>query len=169
MKPLNIIFLLLVVVAVVLGYFLFQSINVAPSPTSVPTANNQPGQAPTATSTPLPAQNPSEVSSLGIAVLEQNASNTRGGASLIENGEQTIVTLTMQTDSDLAMPAHIHKGTCPNPGEVVYPLEPVVNGTSTTTIDATIEELVASPMAVNVHKSADEANVYVACGDIVIP
>lgn len=169
MKPLNIVFLLLVIVAGVLGYFLFKSVSVQPSTTALSNANPAPTQSTQATQAPVAKISPSEVSSLGIAVLEQNASNTRGGASLIENGEQTTVTLTMQTDSDVAMPAHIHKGTCPNPGEVVYPLEPVVNGTSTTTIDATIEELVASPMAVNVHKSADEANVYVACGDIVIP
>lgn len=168
MKPLNIVFLLLVIVAGVLGYFLFKSINIAPIATPAPSGIRADSQTQDS-STPLPNQNPSEIFSLGIPLLEQNNSDQMGGVSLVEDEGKVTVTINIESDSTVPQPAHIHKGSCSNPGEVVYPLEPVFNGTSTTTIDATIEDLVASPMAVNVHKSSDEANVYVACGDIVIP
>ena len=69
--------------------------------------------------------------------------------------------------SSEAQPAHIHKGTCdnldPNPA---FPLENVVDGKSETDVDVSLDDLALSSYAVNVHKSQDEADVYVACGDI---
>ena len=50
--------------------------------------------------------------------------------------------------------------------EPAYALENVVDGKSTTEVNVAIEDLVGQGFAVNVHKSADEAQVYVACGDI---
>jgi hypothetical protein len=41
-----------------------------------------------------------------------------------------------------------------------------VDGKSTTEVNVAIEDLVDKGFAINVHKSADEAQVYVACGDI---
>ena len=76
----------------------------------------------------------------------------------------------------LAHPAHIHAGTCaeldPNP---TYPLNDVTQvadsevATSTTTIDATLDELLASPFAINAHESAENIETYIACGDIAGP
>jgi uncharacterized cupredoxin-like copper-binding protein len=87
-------------------------------------------------------------------------------------------------------PAHIHKGTCanldPNP---VYPLNDVVPapgtagtpeanpaavgaptalpvGTSVTTLDVKLTDLLASPYAINVNQSAKAIEDYIACGDI---
>jgi len=62
--------------------------------------------------------------------------------------------------------AHIHAGSCPNVAEVVYPLINVVNGTSTTVVNATLASLRTGNFAINVHKSGDEIGVYVACGAI---
>ena len=86
-------------------------------------------------------------------------------------------------------PAHIHEGTCddldPNPA---YPLNDVsdefladdeatvgdevggeptqeVEG-STTTVEVSLDDLVGEDYAINVHKSAEEADVYIACGNI---
>ncbi len=42
----------------------------------------------------------------------------------------------------------------------------MVDGTSTTEVPASIQTLTAGKLAINVHKSADEAKVYVACGNI---
>jgi hypothetical protein len=70
--------------------------------------------------------------------------------------------------SGLAQPAHIHKGTCakldPKPE---YPLTSVMNGMSMTVVPGTtVAKLMATPNAINVHKSAKELKVYVSCGDI---
>ena len=88
----------------------------------------------------------------------------------------------------VAMPAHIHNGTCanldPNPlyplADLVFPEEasamasPVAAGAttaipsahSTTIVMATLADILSSEHAINVHKSMEEVSVYVACGDI---
>lgn len=66
-----------------------------------------------------------------------------------------------------AHPAHIHLGSCANIGAVKYPLASTVNGESKTEINASFADLKAQlPLAINVHKSAEEMGVYVACTDI---
>jgi hypothetical protein len=65
------------------------------------------------------------------------------------------------------MPAHIHPGTCddltPQPK---FPLENVKAGQSVTVVPATIDELFAGGLAVNIHKSNDDLRTYTACVDI---
>lgn len=69
-----------------------------------------------------------------------------------------------------AYPAHIHVGSCPTPGAVKYPLNPVVNGKSKTLIDVSVGDLVKGlPLAVNLHKSATELATSVACGNLEAP
>jgi hypothetical protein len=86
-------------------------------------------------------------------------------------------------------PAHIHSGTCDTLGDVVYPLNdltaPGMTGTpiagmdstpmagagevvaqSTTTVDAPLDDILADDHAINVHLSAEQIDVYIACGDI---
>jgi hypothetical protein len=84
-------------------------------------------------------------------------------------------------------PAHIHEGTCDtlNPAPA-YPLEdvrlpedglttPAPMGrmaqrheveTSSTVIPVRLDDLLAAPHAINVHQSAQQIDVYVACGEI---
>lgn len=85
-----------------------------------------------------------------------------------------------QDSAEAPHPAHIHSGTCAELGDVVAPLGDVAapegehSGsdaafpleTSETVVDIPLEELLDGNHAVNVHKSADEINVYIACGDI---
>jgi plastocyanin len=67
-------------------------------------------------------------------------------------------------------PAHIHLATCTKIGGVKYPLTNIENGSSVTTLAVSIDDLLKDlPLAVNVHKSATAATVYVACGDIPAP
>lgn len=102
-----------------------------------------------------------------VALSTENNSGQDGIAILSEEAGKTKVTLTLSNSpGDVAQPAHIHDGQCPGVGAVKYPLNNVVNGQSETTIDATIAQLKQVPLAVNVHKSADEAKTYVACGNI---
>ena len=93
-------------------------------------------------------------------------------------------------------PAHIHNGTCDDLGDVVYPLENITDmmgmaspeastpmtmpmGTamagdssqdevaiSTSTIDVSLDDLLADDHAVNVHMSPEQSDVHIACGDI---
>lgn len=112
-----------------------------------------------------------------------------------------------------AHPAHIHVGVCPEPGEVVFPLNDVVpadgdagmndmgtpgaldssmvgtpdamdsTGTdtvmigtpvadsvtgmeSTTTVEASLDDILGAEHAINLHLSAEQLDVYIACGDI---
>ena len=113
--------------------------------------------------------------SITIPLNEQNGSGQSGSATLTDNNGQLTVVLNLSNGSSVAQPAHIHKGSCanldPNP---LIPLTSVVNGASTTNIDLTanasvksLSDLMSGQYAINVHKSAAEAKVYVACGDIM--
>jgi hypothetical protein len=87
-------------------------------------------------------------------------------------------------------PAHIHTGTCESIGGVVFPLNDVMSGDSagtpmatpslemastpavgaslqsTTTVDVALDDILAGEHAINVHQSAENIEVYVACGDV---
>jgi plastocyanin len=79
-------------------------------------------------------------------------------------------------------PAHIHSGTCQTLGDVAAPLSDVAAPkaattpigaasarpveTSTTRVDMPLQAIIDGGHAINVHKSADEIGVYIACGDI---
>jgi plastocyanin len=79
-----------------------------------------------------------------------------------------------------AHPAHIHSGTCEELGDVVASLTDVAApdgeatgaasalplATSQTRVEMPLQAIIDGGHAVNVHKSADEINVYVACGAI---
>lgn len=84
-------------------------------------------------------------------------------------------------------PAHIHEGTCDslNPAPA-YPLADVAlpeDGvgtpapmgrmaerheveTSSTVVPVALEDLLASPHAINIHQSAEQIDTYIACGEI---
>lgn len=86
-------------------------------------------------------------------------------------------------------PAHIHAGSCPEPGDVVAALSDVsfdmnVDGAasagaspvgqdsaipveaSITTVPLALADIVAGKHAINVHASAEDLGTYIACGDI---
>jgi hypothetical protein len=63
-------------------------------------------------------------------------------------------------------PAHIHVGGCKNPGAVKFPLTNVVHGYSVTILNMPISEATVAGMSVNIHKSTQQLNIYVACGNI---
>ncbi len=120
------------------------------------------------TTTPTQASGSSMMSGVKVTLSEQNSSPESGTATLTDKDGKVLVTLEVNgTPTGIEQPAHIHVGACPNPGAVKYPLSPVLNGKSETTLNVTMEQLMKElPLAVNVHKSQQEAKVYVACGDI---
>lgn len=113
-------------------------------------------------------------------------------AALLAGFAAGLVAATAQEATPVAVggyPAHIHIGPCDNLGDVVYPLNAVggaapsgtpgatpvslsdreaaaVIARSRTEVDASLDVLLDGEFAVNVHKSAAEMDVYVACGEI---
>jgi hypothetical protein len=102
-----------------------------------------------------------------VALRALNASGVSGTVTLTEAGSETRVTVEVDPAGNLDMPAHIHPGTCddlvPQPK---FPLENVRNGRSTTLVPATIAELEAGSLAVNVHKSNTDMGTYTACVEL---
>ena len=102
-----------------------------------------------------------------VELAAQNDSGESGTATLTADGGSTRVVIDLQNAPSEPQPAHIHAGGCadldPNPA---YGLANVVDGRSETTVDVPLAKLQDKAYAVNVHKSASEAQVYVACGDI---
>lgn len=101
----------------------------------------------------------------------QNNSGVSGTATIEDEDGKIKVTLkTKSSVLDLltpAQPAHIHLGSCANIGGIKYPLNSVVNGKSETMINASLAQLKAElPLAINVHKSAEESNIYITCADL---
>lgn len=97
-----------------------------------------------------------------------NGSGVTGTVTLTEVGDgRTQVDVKVEPNGNLDMPAHIHPGSCaaliPQPK---YPLENVIDGTSTTVVRATLAELTAGGLAVNVHKSNEDLRTYTACADL---
>ena len=109
-----------------------------------------------------------EFGDVAVPLVAQNDSGQDGEATLSEvDSETTRVVLEVENPPVDPQPAHIHRGSCENlDPQPAYGLENVVDGKSTTEVNVAIEDLVDKGFAVNVHKSADEAQVYVACGDI---
>jgi hypothetical protein len=105
---------------------------------------------------------------LTVPLQAQNGSGETGTATLRQSGPNVVVTIALHGEDTAAQPAHIHDGTCakldPKPA---YPLTPIANGSSQTTIKGvTIAKLTSEPYAINVHQSASQLKKYVACGDV---
>ena len=109
--------------------------------------------------------------SIEVTLAEQNASGQSGTAMLTPNDDGTFdVQIELSQGADEPQPAHIHEGSCPDVGDVVAPLNDVVDGMSTSeAVEISLEDLTSADSpgyAINVHKSAAEIDEYVACGDI---
>jgi hypothetical protein len=103
-----------------------------------------------------------------IQLETMNQSGVSGSVTLVEVGErQTRVDIQVEPAGNPDMPAHIHPGTCvdlvPQPK---YPLRNVVDGASSTVVPASLAELLAGDLAVNVHRSNEDMRTYTACADL---
>lgn len=102
-----------------------------------------------------------------VSLAEMNDSGITGTATLTDADGMTAVVVTLQNAGSGPQPIHIHPGTCadldPAPQ---YPLTSVEGGASETTVEASLSSLQDGTFAINVHKSVEEAEIYVACGDI---
>ena len=103
-----------------------------------------------------------------ITLYEENDSGQQGTATLEDVFGKTRVTLTITNPpADITQPAHIHMDECNSIGSVEYPLTDLLNGQSVTILDTPLDQIRSeAPLSINVHKSNDEAGIYVACGEI---
>jgi hypothetical protein len=106
--------------------------------------------------------------STAVQLQTLNASGVTGTVMLVDLGDgRTQVDIRVQPGDNPDMPAHIHPGSCttliPQPQ---HPLENVVNGASTTIVRASVAELTAGGLAVNLHKSNEDLRTYTACADL---
>ena len=79
-------------------------------------------------------------------------------------GDKTVVVIDVANGTKDPQPAHFHLGTCDkyNPHHE-FNLTGVVDGKSTTTLDATIDKLTGGDMVINVHKSAVDVATIASC------
>jgi hypothetical protein len=109
---------------------------------------------------------PPDAPTLSLTFNELNDSGVSGVATLYGSGEQTIVEIRVE-DAGVNHPAHIHKGACddldPYPA---FPLENVVDGRSTSLVDASLEELLTGGYAIDLHMSVNELGTLVVCTPI---
>jgi Cu/Zn superoxide dismutase len=105
--------------------------------------------------------------SVTVQMASQNSSGISGVATMTESGGKVNVNVRATGAGTGPQPLHIHEGSCsqlnPTPQ---FTLSPVTNGSSTTDVDTTLQQLSATPHAIHMHKSAEELSVYVACADI---
>ncbi len=99
--------------------------------------------------------------------LQGTDSGVTGTVEFIATGRNTAVKISVDPAGNLDMPAHIHPGTCekttPQPR---FPLESVKDGTSSTVVPATIDELFTGGLALNTHRSNDDMKTSTACVDL---
>ena len=101
-----------------------------------------------------------------IALDEQTQSGESGWATLITNGSQTDVALSVGPGTIVTELAHIHDGQCGiNLGGVALALTSLAGGASVTTVDATLASLRTGAFTINLHQK-DNAGRYTACGNI---
>ena len=107
-----------------------------------------------------------------VEVRSDGDSGIAGTATLTElGGGRMAVELRLAGAGATPRPAHFHLGSCDalDIQAPSIPLQPAVNGASTSQVEATFQQLLSRAYAIHVHRSAEELGVYVACGDIALP
>lgn len=105
--------------------------------------------------------------SVTVELSPQSDSGQSGEAILTPvDGDATQVVVELSGGPDNAQPAHIHTGTCDELGGVAHPLTDLEGGSSETQVEVSLDELQSGQFAINAHQSADEIDVYTACGEI---
>ena len=110
-----------------------------------------------------------DTTTLTVTMKVLNNSGETGTATLTSTPDGTKVVVALKGAPAGPQPIHIHAGTC---GKInaapEWPLTSLANGASTSVVKGvTIDDMLKSPYAINVHKSNDDLGTYVACGNIV--
>lgn len=111
-------------------------------------------------------------SAVTIPLEALNNSGQSGTVALTDRGDGTtrVVVTVGNAPPGVEQPLHIHEGSCANLNpKPVFPLQNLVNGRSESVAQVALSDLLAKPYAVVAHKSAQEAAIYVTCGNLVKP
>ena len=104
---------------------------------------------------------------LVIPMWEMNNSGQAGVAVLRAQGDKTQVVL--QATANISKANHVNTGTCANLGGVAYALTDMANGSSVTTVNASLDSLRTGGFAVVGRDRPDHPSIYTSCGDIPVP
>jgi hypothetical protein len=104
-----------------------------------------------------------------VKLEAQNNSGQNGTATLAPEGNKTRVVIEIpNAPTNVAEPAHIHQGSCDKLDKAPkWNLEAVKGGRSTTVVPVPLDTILKDRTAINIHKSAAEAQIYVSCGNII--
>ena len=120
-----------------------------------------------AENTPSPAT--TAMSAAAFLVNAENNSNETGTVfvtPLTITKTQILIVVTGEPRHS-TQPAHIHHGSCGQMSSApAFALNPLINGRSKTTIPDSIGDVLSGNYAVNIHESANNADVYVACAEL---
>ncbi len=110
---------------------------------------------------------------INLSSLPDSQYQQTGRATLTEteDGVRVVVELGDADPAiDTSQPVHIHNGTCLEPGDIIYSLNPVNGGRSTTVLaDVIFDDLRTDPpYIINAHKSIDELQVQTTCGELTL-
>jgi hypothetical protein len=118
---------------------------------------------------PMSENGPKEVGT-SFKFNPMNKSAQQGTVTMAAVGNKTRVTIAITNEPNGAIePAHVHVGNCAHPGAVIYPLTDVVAGHSVTLVPAPLSKVQVTGNSVNVHKSAAQLNLYMACANLTSP
>ncbi|PWU23598.1 hypothetical protein C5B42_02435 [Candidatus Cerribacteria bacterium 'Amazon FNV 2010 28 9'] len=129
-----------------------------------------PYQVPSPTASPTSTTQTTLAKPFTIQLAAVKNSGQSGTATFEEVNGKVKVTVTITgKKSTVPEPEHIHFGTCAKPGDVIYPLSDVVNGSAITMLPVDIATLSSKgQLILNIHKSVQESNVYMACGALPV-
>jgi hypothetical protein len=97
----------------------------------------------------------------------RDGDQTPATAQLISQDNKTLVLVSIKPGAaGVQQPVHIHDGACPGVGAVKYPLTNIVDGKSSTVVDAPLKDLLTGTYSINAHESTANSGKYVACGGI---
>ncbi len=104
---------------------------------------------------------------ISVELEEEDGSGQSGTATLTSAGDgRSRVAVTLSNPPDVSQPSHVHSGRCGDMGDPVAGLESLEGGEAETVIEMSLAELQAGNLVVHAHRSDDEYDVSVACGEI---
>lgn len=109
-----------------------------------------------------------DANTLTINLVDWSDTGVTGTAVLTGSGDMTSVTVTLSGPGVVGdHQVHIHNGTCASPGSATYTLNPInANGTSTTTVNLSLDTLRNNSYFINVHPNEANWDAWMVCGNI---
>jgi Cu/Zn superoxide dismutase len=106
-----------------------------------------------------------------IELAEQNGSGQTGTATFTATGPlETRVVVEVTNPPAETQPIHVHEGSCADiDPEPLYGLPNLQDGRTEATVPASLDQLTAGGLALNAHRSDEQIDLYVACGDLPGP